>query len=374
MKRILFILTNLAIGGAEKVFVDILRYTDFRNYSVDLLLVVDEGFYLKSIPTSVRIYSLYKKRGIKYKFDFLLSRYFAIDIFQSCLVKKIVTEDYDVIISFMEGIPLKFHKFLISRAKKNISWVHLDLLKHHYTVKYFRENEEYSIYQQMQQVFFVSNDARQSFFALFGSLCSSVTIYNPIDRKMIELKAQEKNIEKKKFTICSVGRLAFQKRYDRLLILAKRLKEMGCMIEFWLLGVGPLEKNLKRMACSLGVEDSISFLGFQSNPYPYIKAADIFLSTSMTEGYPLVICEALCLGKPIVATNVTGSKEILGNSEYGLLTEETDDAIFNAVLRMIEDDNLRHHYEKKAFDRKRIFDIQLVVDNIYKLICSDTND
>ena len=374
MKKILFILTNLAGGGAEKVLVDIFRHTDFERFKVDLLLVVNEGIYLSSLPSQIRVMTLYEKRGIRYKLDFLFTRYLRIDIFQSSLVKKKVAEDYDVIVSFMEGIPLKFHKYLMERAKKNISWVHLDLLKHHYTEKYFRKNEELWLYQAMDQVFFVSNEARQSFSSLFGSFGSFITIYNPIDREMIEIMAKEKNVEKKNFTICSVGRLTYQKRYDRLLILANRLKKSGLKIDFWLLGIGPLEENLKHQVRQLGIEDCINFLGFQSNPYPYIKAADMFLSTSMTEGYPLVICEALCLDKPIVATNVTGPREILGDSEYGLLAEESDEAIFSAVQRMIDDEDLRKHYATKASERKQLFDIQSTVDNIYRLISSDSND
>lgn len=374
MKKILFILTNLAGGGAEKVLVDIFRHTDFECFKVDLLLVVNEGIYLSSLPSQIRVMSLYEKRGIRYKLDFLFTRYLRIDIFQCSLVKKKIGEDYDVIVSFMEGIPLRFHKYLMDRAKKNVSWVHLDLLKHHYTKRYFRKNEELWLYQAMDQVFFVSNEARQSFSSLFGSFGSFITIYNPIDREMIEIRAKEKNVEKKNFTICSVGRLTYQKRYDRLLILANRLKKSGLKIDFWLLGIGPLEENLKHQVRQLGIEDCINFLGFQSNPYPYIKAADMFLSTSMTEGYPLVICEALCLDKPIVATNVTGPREILGDSEYGLLAEESDEAIFSAVQRMIDDEDLRKHYATKASERKQLFDIQSTVDNIYRLISSDSND
>lgn len=87
-----------------------------------------------------------------------------------------------------------------------------------------------------------------------------------------------------------------------------------------------------------------------------------------------MICEALCLDKPIVTTNVTGPRKILGDLEYGLLTEENDDAIFEGVRRMIDDADLRKYYAKKASERRQIFDIQSTVDKIYKLITSDTND
>lgn len=369
MKRILFIIANLAGGGAEKVLVDMLKHTDFTNYKVDLLLVVKEGIYLNSIPQEVNVYSIYEKRGLKYKLDFVFSRYCGLDFFQRICVNNKVKGMYDSIISFMEGIPLKFHKYLLDRTMNNISWVHIDLLKHHYTNKYFRPDEERFLYNKMNQIFFVSNDAKLSFMNLFNITGSFQTIYNPIDKTDIENKSILQIIDKKRSTICSVGRLTFQKRYDRLLRLAKRLKDDKREVDFWLLGIGPLELELKKLADDLGILENVKFLGFQQNPYPYIKAADIFLSTSMTEGYPLVICEALCLEKPIVATNVTGSKEILGDSEYGLLTEEDDDSIYNSVCKMLDNKATCEHYKRKARERKRDFDINSTVDKIYKLIC-----
>lgn len=374
MKTVLFILTNLAGGGAEKVLVDIFKHTDYNHYHVDLLLVVDEGVYLNSIPASIKIHSLYKKRGARYKLDFALSRYMGINYFQRRLVEREISDNYDSIVSFMEGIPLKFHKYLTGRAKKNISWIHTDMNKLHYTIQYFRRGEEKKLYSKMDRVVVVSNQAKLGFCKEFDMHTHLDTIYNPIDKKSIRLLADEQHIETRKVTICCVGRLTYAKRYDRALYVVSKLLANGYDIELWIIGCGILEKQLRRQCADLGIEKNVDFLGFQSNPYPYIKAADIFLSTSMTEGYPLVICEALCLDKPIVATNVTGPREILGDSEYGLLTEENDDAIFEGVRRMIDNTDLCKYYAKKASERKQMFDIQSTVDKIYKLITSDAND
>ena len=135
-----------------------------------------------------------------------------------------------------------------------------------------------------------------------------------------------------------------QKAYDRMVRLAYHLKKNNVDVDFWILGTGYLEAELRRLARDLSVEDMVHFLGFKSNPYPYIAASDLFLSTSMTEGYPLVICEALWLGKPIIATAVSGSKEILADSEYGLLSEEDDDSLLKNTLRMITNNSLRENY------------------------------
>lgn len=369
VKKILFLLTNLSGGGAEKVLIDILRHTDFTYYEVDLLLVVKEGVYLTSVPNDVKIFSLYERRGLKYKLHFALSRYWGLDYFQRSLVQKKIKERYDTILSFMEGIPLKFHKYLLGCAVKNISWVHTDMEKLHYTLKYFRRGEENCLYSKMDDIFIVSECAKEAFVRMFGGNLPLHVLYNPIDRERIcSLAKENKEIKKTRTTVCSVGRLTYAKCYDRLLRLAKRLKDEKREVDFWLLGIGPLEEDLKKTASELGVETIVKFLGFQQNPYPYIKSADLFLSTSMAEGYPLVICEALCLEKPIVATNVTGPREILRDSEYGLLAEEDDESIYKAVCRMLDDKNLRVHYIEKAREKKKDFDIQSVVDKIYKMI------
>lgn len=374
MRRILFLLTNLAGGGAEKVLVDILRHTDFERYEVDLLLVVKEGIYLDSLPEQVNIYSLYKRRGLKYKLDFFFSRYWGIDFFQSRLIKKRIEKRYDAIVSFMEGIPLKFHKYIVNQGQVNISWVHTDMERLHYTAKYFRKHEEQQLYSQMNKVIVVSQQAQKGFSKVFKIHSSVYTLYNPIDRNSIITLADAINVTKTRLTICCVGRLTYAKRYDRAIRIIHKLIKCGYDVELWIAGNGVMERQLRKLAEDLNVEKHVTFLGFQSNPYPYVKAADIFLSTSMTEGYPLVICEALCLEKPIVATNVTGPREILGNSEYGLLTEENDDAIFAGVRRMIDDEALRAHYVAKARERKQEFEIQPVVDRIYNIICSSSHD
>ena len=98
-----------------------------------------------------------------------------------------------------------------------------------------------------------------------------------------------------------------------------------------------------------------------------MSKADLFVLPSLTEGYPLVLCEALCLGLPVVATNVAGSSEIIDNDKYGLLTEHDDESIYRAVKKMIDDDSLREYYHKKSLERAEIFDVDSVMNQIYSI-------
>ena len=111
----------------------------------------------------------------------------------------------------------------------------------------------------------------------------------------------------------------------------------------------------------------VKFLGYQANPYPYIKVSDIFVLTSDTEGYPTVVCEALCLGKPVISTNITGSDELLANG-IGILTGFEPDAIAEQIGRLIQSRELCSHYAHLAAQRGQQFQPQDVMAQIYSLL------
>ncbi len=99
-----------------------------------------------------------------------------------------------------------------------------------------------------------------------------------------------------------------------------------------------------------------------------MKEADIYLNTSEAEGYPLVVCEALCLGLAIVATDISGASEILAGSEYGLLVSEKDEDIYKGVKRLMDDASLREKYRAKALQRAEMFDVPTTMAQIYKIL------
>jgi glycosyltransferase involved in cell wall biosynthesis len=121
---------------------------------------------------------------------------------------------------------------------------------------------------------------------------------------------------------------------------------------------------LKEKAKALGVSEMCDFKGFGRPAYPYMKVADVFLNTSEAEGYPLVLCEALCLGLPVVATDITGAHEILDGSKYGLLVKEDVDDIYLGLRKMIDDAELRSAYAQKSVQRSEMFSVEEVLKEI----------
>lgn len=377
MKSILFIMPALPGGGAEKVLIDILSKLNREKYKISLFLTYLEGEYVKSIPNDVTVFHIYNKtniwlerfhRGLR-----MIGLYNAFhSIFYGFISRFLFRgKRYDTVVSFMEGEAVRLHSYLLGKSKNNVSWVHIDFQKKHWSAEFFRSSKhEESIYSKFQQIVFVSEDAKNSFVRIFSRIDDAKcrVIFNLIDRKEILAQSSLCDIKKDRFTICMVGRLNQQKRYDRALRLIKTLRDKSIDVELWIVGIGELYDTLVSLATELGVFENCRFLGFVKPPYPYMRAADLYLNTSEAEGYPLVLCEAICLGLPIVATDITGAHEILEGSKYGLLVSEDDDSILKGVEQLILDEKLRMCYARRAEERSNSFSVQAVLQKIDEVI------
>ena len=372
MKEVLFIMPALPGGGAEKVLVDILKNMDQNKYRLTLLLEYRDGVYTSSLPKGVEVIYLYRKSNIwleRFHRGLGLIKcyhWFHSLFYRLAFLAKLCGRRFDTIVSFMEGEAVRIHSYLANKAERNVSWVHIDFKKKHWSLDFFRSKDhESSCYSKMDEVVFVSDDARRSFLDIYDLDPQKCTVlYNLIDRQEIQKLAKSCTVDKSKFTICMVGRLNQQKRYDRALEALRLLKDAGCDVVLWILGVGELEQELKLKAEELGVLDMCDFKGFVRPAYPYMKVADVFLNTSEAEGYPLVLCEALCLGLPVVATDITGAHEILDNSEFGLLVQEDVQDIYQGLKKMIDNDLMRAEYAQKALLRSEMFSVEKVLEEI----------
>ena len=281
------------------------------------------------------------------------------------LIKKLKNRNYDVEIAFLEGNSTVLIANRNSRAKK-ISWIHTDLLKH----RVINKSLEKKSYEKMDKVICVSEDSKKSLLKLYPELENKVqVICNPIDQNNILQKANEKlKFNKKKINMITIGRLIKIKGYDILLQSHNKLIKKGIEYNLIILGEGEERKNLEKYIKQNNLENNTQLLGFKENPYPYLKQADIFVSASRYEGYPLVLCEAICLGKPIIATNCTGPKEILENGKYGLIAEvENVEDLAEKMEELILDKKLREKYSDLSKERARIFNIKKTLEEIESL-------
>ena len=193
-------------------------------------------------------------------------------------------------------------------------------------------------------------------------------IYNPIDIAKVERMGNEKNVDNKRFTIVMTGRLTPPKKTERFVLLAKRFKDIGRSdILFQWIGDGELRSTMEQQIHDLEVEDMVQILGFKRNPFPYVKSADMMFCCSGYEGFCLAICEAMVLGVPVVSTKTSGPIEIIDNDKYGILCDHDEESMFNAVLTMVNDADLRRHYAMVGKERVKKYAAEECMKQIYLL-------
>lgn len=377
MKSVLFLMPSLPGAGAEKVLIEILRHIDYTQYNVSLFLEYREGVYLQDVPDKVSIIALHGPNNLWFQrlHRRLVERGWYAPfhelVYRRMFLSLLRGKRYDTIISFMEGSAVKFHSYIFDKGKRNISWVHIDFQQKHWSLDFFRDAEdERQCYEKMDKIIFVSNDAKTGFDSLFHLSAEKYAVhYNIIDADRIRRLSQMYTAEQKnRFTICMLGRLNTQKRHDRAISVAKTLKELGYDFELWIIGDGELREKLENQIIEAGLQDVVKLKGFINPPYSMLAQADIFLNTSEAEGFSLVVAEAFCLGIPVVSTNVSGPRELLGDSEYGILTSQEEKDIASAVRTMMDKSLLRKHYSVMSITRSQMFNVDASMSAFYKLL------
>ena len=377
MKSVLFLMPSLPGAGAEKVLIEILRHIDYTQYNVSLFLEYREGVYLQDVPDKVSIIALHGPNNLWFQrlHRRLVERGWYAPfhelVYRRMFLSLLRGKRYDTIISFMEGSAVKFHSYIFDKGKRNISWVHIDFQQKHWSLDFFRDAEdERQCYEKMDKIIFVSNDAKTGFDSLFHLSAEKYAVhYNIIDADRIRRLSQMCTAEqKKRFTICMLGRLNTQKRHDRAISVAKTLKELGYDFELWIIGDGELRGKIEKQINEAGLQDVVKLKGFINPPYSMLAQADIFLNTSEAEGFSLVVAEAFCLGIPVVSTNVSGPRELLGDSEYGILTSQEEKDIASAVRTMMDKPLLRKHYSVMSITRSQMFNVDASMSAFYKLL------
>jgi glycosyltransferase involved in cell wall biosynthesis len=237
-----------------------------------------------------------------------------------------------------------------------------------FTEEHFHSpQEEKMCYSRFDQVACVSDDVRKTMLERFGDMDNLCVCYNPIDTNEIDEKLRESLPARPLETLfVCVGRLADQKGFDRLLPICKKLNEEGLRFKVWILGEGEKRAELEQYIQANNLQN-VELKGNQSNPFIYMRCADWLLCVSRHEGFNMVLHEALYCGTPIITTNNAGTEELLGDNEYGLVMENTDEAIENGMRRVLLDPNIQAHYKVKCQERKEFVSLNrrmTVIQNV----------
>lgn len=349
-KKIAIVIPSLRGGGAEKVMVNIVKKLDKSRFDIKLVLIKKEGPYVNLIPNDIAIVDLNSER-VRYS------------VFK--LVRELNKFKPDVVLSTLGHLNLvliairpllKINPKIIVREANTPSKNMSELTKKKriiftYLYKYLYPKADYIIAQCKE----MKKDIIHSFSIDERKIRY---IYNPLDiQKIIDNREDKNPYRSNEKNLISVGRLTYQKGFDILIDAFKIINEKFPSTHLTILGDGDLKEELKNKAKKLNISGKISFISFKENPYPYYYYADTYILSSRWEGFPNTLLEALACGTKVVATDCkSGPREILGNSEYGILVKEGDHlSLAEGISKSISE-------EKKKINRADYFKI----DNIIK--------
>ncbi len=320
-KKIAIFANNLLAGGIQKSLVNLLT-TISSDYQIDCYLMNDQRFFEFELPSNVKIINL-KKTNFIYK----IMPFGLMEI----LVKNKIDKKYNLAIDFDGYQSFTAAMALKIDAKKKIIWIHNDYkqkMKHKLKFRFlFWLNK--NKFKYFDSLIFVSEPLIDSLQSLLNYRLPSdkLIIPNLIDTKEIIEKSKQKvtdlEIDNNKVNFVSVGRLENIKGFDRLIDYASQMTKQRKDFHLYIIGSGPEEQNLLEKVNNLQLEPFVTFLGYQNNPFKYLKLMDCFVLTSKYEGQGMVVLEAMTLGLGIIVEKELEKYNpmICDNNRQDVLTE-----------------------------------------------------
>lgn len=397
--RIFIAMHYMEIGGAETALVGLLNALDPARVDVDLFLYDHRGEMMQFIPEWVNLlpqipkYSVlerpivelvkrgfwgiaaarlwakclsqkaYKRSGSK------LENNGGLDKMSKCttpLLPKInQSVTYDLAISFLTPHRIVAEKV---KAKKKIAWIHTD-----YTRVWVDAEDELKVWQKYDYVASISGDVTNTFLQVFPSLAPKIVeienILSPtFVRKRAELEDTDKEFRQTdKISLLSIGRYSEQKNYDNVPDICKRLiNKTKLNIKWYIIGYGGDEALIRQKIKEAGMEEHVILLGKQSNPYPYIKACDIYVQPSRYEGKSVTVREAQMLCKPVVVTNYPTAPSQICSGVDGVIVPMDNEGCANGLAEVICDKPHQEHII--AHLKTHDYGNESEVEKIYTLI------
>lgn len=399
--RIFIAIHYMHLGGAEISLIGLLQALNPKKVDVDLFVYSHEGELMKLIPDYVNLlpeipaYKMFErpmkevlKKGhlsvlfARMKAKMRMRSYLkkkqtidgsAIMGFLGEEVSKVVSDinpsvEYDLAISFLTP-----HNFVRDhvRAKKKMCWIHTD-----YTRIDVNTELELPIWDSFDYVASISSDVTKTFLQVFPSLAPKIIeIENILSSAFVrdraeEFKATEFLADKKYLNLLSVGRFCEAKNYDNVPDICKRtleiLKGEGVDIRWYIIGFGGEENLIRQKIAEAGMQEHVIILGKKSNPYPYIKACDIYVQPSRYEGKSVTVREAQMLYKPVVVTNYPTASSQIQDGKDGIIVPLNNEGCAKGLVEFIIDKQKQEHIIDylKAHDYGNVGE----VEKIYSII------
>lgn len=367
-KKILFIMPSMFIGGAERSLLGLLDSFDYDRYDVDLFMYRHEGEFLNLIPDNVRVLpekkeyrtfdvpisSLLKSNLFLFGFSRIIGKIF--QKFHSVVSKEPsgiwmsmqyisrslqwllpkIEGKYDCAISFL-GIP----DVLLNKVNADIkiAWNHTD-----YAILRPDHGYDRKIYSKLDFITSVSENCTKQFLNVYPEFEEkAITVENILSERLLTSQAEEKIYDFKEenvIKLLSIGRFTYPKNFNNVPEICKIIKDAGLNVKWYLIGYGGEESIIKEKIKEYQMENNVIILGKKINPYPYIKACDLYVQPSRYEGKCVTVREAQILHKPVVITNYATSGSQLTDGFDGVVVPMDNQGCAEGIIKVLNDKEL----------------------------------
>ena len=365
-KKILFIMPSMFIGGAERSLLGLLEAIDYTQYDVSLFLYRHEGEFLAYIPDQVNLLPPMKEYGtfdvpirsllFSRRWRFGLARLISkVALKTHCLIsgeKKGVwmsmqytaryllpllpeiPGEYDLGVMFLGVADPLIHKV---KAKKKVTWCHTD-----YDTLYPNKGMDRKTYEAVDHVVFVSDACREKMTRFYPALTDKTRVIENILGEKLLLQQAEVPVKDMPhlddgYRLLSIGRFSEAKNFDNVPNICKSLLDAGLHVKWYLIGYGGDEELIRQKILEAGMEEHVILLGKKENPYPYIKACDLYVQPSRSEGKCVTVREAQTLGKPVVITRYATSASQLEEGVDGVIVPIDNEGCAAGIADLLRD-------------------------------------
>lgn len=372
MKKLLFLIHDLAHGGAEKVLVNLVNNMDTEKFDITVMALFGGGVNEQFLKSHIRYQTVFLRPfpGNSHIMKLLSPRQ---------LHKLFIKEKYDIEISYLEGPSARIISGCPYKDTKLVSWIHVEQHTKEKAAHSFRSyKESENCYYKFDKTICVSESVKNDFIELYPLISNIDVLYNTNETDRI-LQQKDEPVEdefyqKDCIRLCGVGKIVSTKGFDKLARIHKRLTDDGLNIHTYVLGIGPDREKIENYLKENNIQNSFTFLGYQTNPYKYVSKCDLFVCSSVAEGFSTAATEALIVGTPVVTTPVAGMAEMLGtNGEYGIITEMSEDSLYEGIKDLVQNPEKLQHYKKQAEIRGKFFSKENTVQAVEKMIYNLSN-
>lgn len=399
-KRIFINIHYLEIGGAERALLGLLSALDPEKVDVDLFVNQHTGEFMSLIPDYVNllpeiseytcierpIKDIIKEGHIGIALRRMLAKYkynkyfktltkdekahdasifqYVVDEVEGALPSLYHLGEYDLAISFLQPHNTVLHKV---KAKKKVCWIHTD-----YSTIHVNHDKELPLWNGYDYVASISDDCTKTFLQTFPELSEKIVLIENIlspffVRQQAEMDdvSAEMPFNEGETRILTIGRYSAQKKIDGIPHICAEMEKLGVNFKWYIIGYGP-DKLIQDALDKYHMRHRMVLLGKKTNPYPYIKACDIYCQPSVYEGKSVTVREAQMLYKPVVITDYPTAKSQVKDGIDGVIVPLNEEDIAKGIVGLINSKGGQSKIEE--YLRKNDFGNETEVDKIYSFM------